>query len=250
MEDKDAVFKWLVDKKEEPEIEVVTKQMLEEILEEEEFVIVLYTGTCEGKQELCEELLEHLEELDDEFDTKGVAFVQTPDEEYPLLKHSLTKLPAIGIYRNRDHFLLYEGDLLEKVEISYLVLGSQLSPYLQDDISNWLNDVENLKIDGKIEKVNEKLLAYLYDNEDNLVVFFYEETDRDADEIAEGLETIDDELDVKDFTKVKTCDKGIEINYGLIGLPKVVYFQSGIPIIFTGNIIHNFPNCHCLLQSR
>ena len=112
------VFKWLVDKKEEPEIEVVTKQMLEEILEEEEFVIVLYTGTCEGKQELCEELLEHLEELDDEFDTKGVAFVQTPDEEYPLLKHSLTKLPAIGIYRNRDHFLLYEGDLLEKVEIS------------------------------------------------------------------------------------------------------------------------------------
>ena len=118
MEDKDTVFKWLVDKKEEPEIEVVTKQMLEEILEEEEFVIVLYTGACEGKQELCEELLEHLEELDDEFDKKGVAFVQTPDEEYPLLKHSLTKLPAIGIYRNRDHFLLYEGDLLKKVEIS------------------------------------------------------------------------------------------------------------------------------------
>lgn len=115
MDDKDAVLKWLVDKKEESVIEVVTKQMLEEILEEEEFVAVLYTGSCEGQKELCEELQENLEELDDEFDVKGIAFVQTSDEEYPLLKHSLTKLPALGIYRNRDHFLLFEGDILEKV---------------------------------------------------------------------------------------------------------------------------------------
>ena len=116
MEDKDAVLKWLVDKKEESVIEVVTKQMLEEILEEEEFVAVLYTGACEGQEDMCEELLENLEELDNEFDDRGIAFVQTTDEEYPLLKHSLTKLPALGIYRNRDHFLLYEGDLTEKVK--------------------------------------------------------------------------------------------------------------------------------------
>ena len=90
--------------------------MLEEILEEEEYVAVLYTGTCEGQEDLCEELLENLEELDNEFDDKGIAFVQTTDEEYPLLKHSLTKLPALGIYRNKDHFLLYEGDLTEKVK--------------------------------------------------------------------------------------------------------------------------------------
>ena len=116
MEDKDGVLKWLVDKKEESVIEVVTRQMLEEILEEEEYVAVLYTGSCEGQADLCEELLEHLEELDNEFDDKGIAFVQTTDEEYPLLKHSLTKLPALGIYRNKDHFLLYEGDLTEKVQ--------------------------------------------------------------------------------------------------------------------------------------
>ena len=101
-------------------------------------------------------------------------------------------------------------------------------------MSNWLNDQDNLKIEGKIEKVNEKLLAFLYENEDNLVVFFYEESDRDADEIAEGLETIDDDLDLKDFTKVKTCDEGVEVQYGLIGLPKIVYFQNGIPIIYEG----------------
>ena len=119
MEDKDGVLKWLVDKKEESVIEVVTRQMLEEILEEEEYVAVLYTGSCEGQADLCEELLEHLEELDNEFDDKGIAFVQTTDEEYPLLKHSLTKLPALGIYRNKDHFLLYEGDLTEKVQSGF-----------------------------------------------------------------------------------------------------------------------------------
>ena len=118
MDNKEEVFKWLVDKKEESVIEVVTRQMLEEILEEEEFVIVLYTGSCEEQQELCEELIENLEELDDEFDEKGIAFVQTMDEEYPLLKHSLTRLPALGIYRNKDNFILYEGDLAEKVNLS------------------------------------------------------------------------------------------------------------------------------------
>ena len=61
-----------MDKKEESVIEKVTKQMLEEIIEEEEYVAVLYTGSCEGEQEFCEELLEHLEDLDNDFDKKGI----------------------------------------------------------------------------------------------------------------------------------------------------------------------------------
>lgn len=193
--------------------------MLEEIVEEEEYVAVLYTGSCEGEEEFCEELIEHLEELDDDFDEKGIAFIQTDDEDYPLVKHQLTKFPALGLYRNKD-FLLYDGDLTEK-----------------EEVSNWLNEIDNLKISGVIEKVNEKLLSFLYENEDNLVVFFYEEEDRDADEMIGGLETIDDELEIKDFTKVKICDEGVELSYGLIGLPKIVYFQNGIPIIYEDDIM-------------
>ena len=130
-----------------------------------------------------------------------------------------TKFPTLGIYRNEE-FLVFDGDLEDK-----------------EATLNWLNDIDNLKIVGKIEEVNTKLLAYLYESEDNLVVLFYEEEDRDADEIIEGLETIDDELEVKDFSKVKICDEGVELNYGLIGLPKIVYFQNGIPIIFEGDIM-------------
>ena len=218
LESKDEVMKWLIDKKEEAVIETVTKQMLEEIIAENEYVVVLYIGACEDK-ELCDEILDDLEELDDEFDEKGIEFIQTDDEDYALIKHQITKFPSLGIYRNK-HFLLYEGDLTKK-----------------EDVSNWLNDIDNLKISGVIEEVNTKLLAFLYENEDNLVVLFYEEEDRDADEIIAGLETIDDELEVKDFSKVKICDEGVELNYGLIGLPKIVYFQNGIPIIYEGNIM-------------
>ena len=218
LEDKDEVLKWLIGKKEEAVIETVTKQMLEEIIDENEYVAVLYIGACEDA-ELCEEILEDLEETDDEFDEKGIEFVQTDDEDYALIKHQITKFPSLGIYRNK-HFLLYEGDLTNK-----------------EDVSNWLNDIDNLKISGVIEEVNTKLLAFLYENEDNLVVLFYEEEDRDADEIIEGLETIDDELELKDFSKVKICDEGVELHYGLIGLPKIVYFQNGIPIIYEGNIM-------------
>ena len=218
MDTKDDALKWLVDLKEDDVIESVTVQMLEEIVAENEYVTVLYTGSCE-EEELCEEILEYLEEVDNEFDTKGIEFVQTNDEDFPLIKHQITKFPTLGIYRNED-FLVFDGDLEDK-----------------EAVLNWLNDIDNLKIVGKIEEVNAKLLAYLYESEDNLVVLFHEEEDRDADEIIEGLETIDDELEVKDFSKVKICDEGVELSYGLIGLPKIVYFQNGIPIIFEGDIM-------------
>ena len=217
MESKDEVLKWLIDKKEKDVIESVTIQMLEEIVAEHEYVSVLFTG--QGQEELCEEIMEYLEDIDDEFDGKGIEFVQTDDEDYPLIKHQITKFPKLGLYRNKD-FIVYDGDLQEK-----------------EDVINWLNDIDNLKISGAIEEVNAKLLAFLYENEDNLVVLFYEEEDRDADEIVAGLETIDDELEVKDFSKVKICDEGVELSYGLIGLPKIVYFQNGIPIIFDGDIM-------------
>ena len=74
LEDKDEVLKWLIGKKEEAVIETVTKQMLEEIIDENEYVAVLYIGACEDA-ELCEEILEDLEETDDEFDEKGIEFI-------------------------------------------------------------------------------------------------------------------------------------------------------------------------------
>ena len=213
LDSKPEVLNWLLDKKEESVIEKVTSQILEELIEEEEYLAVLYSGSCTGEEEKCESILEFLENIDDELDERGISFVQTDDEDFPLLKHQITSFPALVLYRNSD-VLKFEGNLEEEEEVLL-----------------WINDGNNLKINGVMENVNELLLAYLYESEDNLIVFFYDEEDRDADELIEGFEKIDDDFEKKGFAMVKTSDEGIELKYGIIGLPKMVYFQNGIPII-------------------
>ena len=92
-------------------------------------------------------------------------------------------------------------------------------------------DEDTLKIEGKIEEVNKDLLAYMYENVDDLLVFFYdEENDRDADEVIKALENIDDDLDADNISFVK-CGGGEEvgIDYGILDFPSLVFIQNGIP---------------------
>ena len=58
------------------------------------------------------------------------------------------------------------------IKLSLFYLGE-----LEDEeaVRKWLMDEDTLKIDGKIEEVNKDLLAYMYENVDDLLVFFYDE---------------------------------------------------------------------------
>ena len=97
----------------------------------------------------------------------------------------------------------------------------------EEAVRKWLMDEDTLKIEGKIEEVNKELLAYMYENVDDLVVFFYdEENDRDADEIIKALENIDDDLDADNISFVK-CGGGEEvgIDYGILDFPSLVFIQ-------------------------
>ena len=62
------------------------------------------------------------------------------------------------LYRN-GLFLLYEGPLED-----------------EEELRRWLMDEDVLKIPGQVEEVNVPLLTYLYETEDDIVVFFYEAT--------------------------------------------------------------------------
>ena len=88
-----------------------------------------------------------------------------------------------------------------------------------------------------MEEVNVPLLTYLYETDDDIVVFFYESTDRDADEIIEVLEKIDNVLDKDNITLVKIDDEGAEDQYGLSELPALVYLQNGIPNMYQGSLM-------------
>lgn len=241
----DAIIKWLAFLKEESVIESVTEEILSDLIEDQEYVAVFFSGqNCFSENESeeleiegsssreeddddklndCEKVLKGLETIDDELNAIGIAFVQTTNEDYPFRVHAIESFPAVGIYRNGD-FLQYP-------------VGNDLKN--EEEIRKWIMDEDTLLIPGKVEKVNGDLLAYLYENDDKLVVFFYEPTDRDADDIVDGLEQIDDLLDADNVSLVIIDDEEAAEPYGILDLPALVFIQNGIPNFYEGDDLLN-----------
>ena len=90
----------------------------------------------------------------------------------------------------------------------------------EEEIRKWFMDEDNLLLIGKVEEVNAKMLTFLYENDDKLVVFFYEPTDRDADDIIDVLEQIDDLLDNENVSLVRINDEEAAEPYGKLFFPE------------------------------
>ena len=108
----DSVLDWLMDHRTADTIEEITEEILVTIIDNIEYVAVLFTGPCDeaAKNTECEEIIEELETVDDEVDKYGIALVTTEDIKYAGQTLDIRKFPALGIFRN-GNFLLYEGDL-------------------------------------------------------------------------------------------------------------------------------------------
>ena len=100
-------------------------------------------------------------------------------------------------------------------------------------------EIENLMLEGQVEKVSAAMLSYLYENEDKIVAFFYEPQDRDADDIIDALEQIDDILDNENVSLVRIDEENAAEPYGIMDLPALVFFQSGIPNFYEGDDLMN-----------
>lgn len=94
-----GILEWLQKQKNEFTMEVVTGKILANLVEDQEFVAVFYAGQngCNSDDEACQDILEGLEEIDDELDAIGIAFVQTRDEDYPYNQHGISYFPALGL---------------------------------------------------------------------------------------------------------------------------------------------------------
>ena len=130
----------------------------------------------------------------------------------------IQRLPCIGIFRN-GLYQSYAGDL-----------GSELA------ILNWLSDIETLEIPGVIEEVNSDMLANIIRLEDDVLVFFYDPKDKDAEDIILELETIDDNLDEEEVEFVKCSEPNAQREYGLTQVPALVYFENGVPDVYPGDL--------------
>ncbi|XP_037080856.1 uncharacterized protein LOC119101604 isoform X10 [Pollicipes pollicipes] len=197
------------------QIEEVNAKILDKIVEEQAYVAVFfYKSSCRK----CERALKELENIDDEADQLGIAFVKINDEALAD-EYSLDTLPTLVYYRNRIP-IVYDGDLTK-----------------EEDVLDWL--VQNKSTgddDDEIEDVTETMLEAMIDSVDYLAVLFYQEDDEDSKAALNELENIDDECDTRGIHFVKTDDEDAAKAYGIEEFPTLVYFENEIPNVYDGDL--------------
>ncbi|XP_035717933.1 uncharacterized protein LOC118439840 isoform X2 [Vespa mandarinia] len=226
----DEVLEWLIEQKNTATIEEVTDEILTDLINEHEYVVVYFSGSCD-EGESCDNVLLELENIDDELDEAGIIFVTT--EDMPLAKkYGIKNFPTLAFFRNKEP-LIYPGDLDD-----------------EDEVLSWITDENTLEIPGKIEEVNTKLLENILDENDYVVVFFYKEGDKKSQKILQELENIDDECEEKNIDFVKISDEGIEKEYDLPGLPALAFYRHKFRQFYTGDMMHEEAILDWLLDLR
>ncbi|KRG04375.1 uncharacterized protein Dmoj_GI26735 [Drosophila mojavensis] len=197
-------------------IEEVNAKILQKIIEDTDFVAVLfYKQQCRK----CAKALQELENIDDEADQLGIGFVKIHDEALAD-EYNLGNLPVLVYYRHQTP-IIYEGELQR-----------------EEDVLEWL--VQNKSTgdeDDVIEDVTSKTLSTLISNIDNLVVLFYDHGNDDSMTVLEELEQIDDDCDKHGIQFVKIDDAKAAADYGIDSIPAIVYFEKEIPNVYDGDLM-------------
>ncbi|KAL9914158.1 hulk isoform 3-T3 [Glossina fuscipes fuscipes] len=214
LNEEEEVLQWLITQKTEDRIELITRQMLETMVEETQYLAVyFYKINCN----ICDQILEGLELIDDECDVFGIHMVKIQDPQLAK-RYSIKTFPALVYFRNGNP-LLFEGDLQN-----------------EQSVLEWLIDDDNRELADEIEEVNERMLERLMSESTLLVVFFYDEDCAECEEILEELEEIDGEADMFgiDFVKIASIDAAKK--YDVVNIPSLVYFRKQVPVLYDGDL--------------
>ncbi|XP_023328989.1 uncharacterized protein LOC111701796 [Eurytemora carolleeae] len=189
-------------------IESVDEENLFRILEEEDYVAVLF---YEDKKRESMKALQHLEMIDDEADLFGIRFVRIIDLELAD-DYSLRTLPALAFFR---HFtpILYIGDINNQEEVFEFLFQNK---HTADE-------------DFVIEDVDTEKLDILINHIDFVVVLFYKDGDEWSEKAISAVDSIDDNLKGRGVSVVKTSSPDQIQLYDIEILPKLIYFESEIP---------------------
>jgi len=211
----EEVLDWLTEMKVENHIELITRPMLETMVEETQYLAVFfYKQNCRT----CDQVILELENIDDECDMYGIQMVKLKDP--PLAKrYGIKTFPALVYFRNGNP-LTFDGDL--KVEESVL---------------EWLIDDENRELEDEIEAVNFRMLDKLLSTSSLIAVFFYDDECVECEAILEELETVDDEADAYGIDFVKNNDPHAARQYNIYNTPALVYFRRMSPVVYDGDLM-------------
>ncbi|XP_053966440.1 uncharacterized protein LOC128868405 isoform X5 [Anastrepha ludens] len=214
LNEEEEVLQWLITQKTEDRIELITRQMLETMVEETQYLAVyFYKINCN----ICDQILEGLELIDDECDVFGIHMVKIQDPQLAK-RYSIKTFPALVYFRNGNP-LLFEGDLQN-----------------EQSVLEWLIDDDNRELADEIEEVNERMLERLMVDSTLLVVFFYDEDCAECEEILEELEEIDGEADMFGIDFVKIASVEAAKKYDVVNIPSLVYFRKQVPVLYDGDL--------------
>ncbi|XP_029175153.1 uncharacterized protein LOC114943658 isoform X2 [Nylanderia fulva] len=217
LDDEDEVLSWITDEDtlEIPgKIEEVNARMLENILDENDYVVVFFYKEGDKKSQ---KILLELENIDDECEEKDIDFVKISDEGIEK-EYDLPGLPSLAFYRHKFR-QIYSGDMMH-----------------EEEILDWVLDLRTTTPDV-IESVDRKTLQVLINDVEHLAVFFYDDDCESCKEILEELETIDDDTDKHGIQFVKSNDAKLAAEIGVFSFPALVYYETGVPIMYDGNLL-------------
>ncbi|XP_017050301.1 uncharacterized protein LOC108094296 isoform X11 [Drosophila ficusphila] len=216
LDDEDEVLAWITDDEtlEIPgKIEEVNVKMLDKILAENDHVVVFFYAEGDKK---AQKILNELENIDDECEEKDIDFVKTSDDDIDK-EYDLPGLPALAFYRHKFR-TIYTGDLMK-----------------EEEILEWVIDLHESTADV-IESVDRKTLQVLINDVEHLAVFFYDDECESCSDILEELENIDDDTDKHGIQFVKSNDVKLAHEIGIFAFPALVYYETGVPIMYDGNL--------------
>ncbi|XP_015789930.1 uncharacterized protein LOC107366806 [Tetranychus urticae] len=214
----EEVLEWLIQQKNEDTIENVNREILFRLINEKEYLAVLFYKQNDDESE---EILEHLENIDDDCSDYEVELIKISDNLIAK-KYGIRNPPGLVFFR-RGKPLKYEGDLFD-----------------EEEVLEWLTRPENMESSDAIERVNRRMFERLLGRINYLAVLFYSRQDcKQCDRALDELEKIDDEADAAGIKFVKIEDNALAKSYGAYALPALLFFKKGDendPIIYPGDL--------------
>ena len=217
-DEEEEVLEWLIQHQtsadEEDVVEGVGSAELDIMIRNVDHVLVLF----HDRKKKSQKVLDALEQIDDEADVIGVSVVHVDDPRVAEA-HGIRRFPSL-VYFEKEIPAVY-GD------------ADDLDLDLEDaeDVLRWLTaQVEN----ADIEEVRGEMLDKLVVRDEKVAVLFYDDL-ADLDDLND-LETIDDDLDERGIAFLKTSDVSAAEDYGVETRPSLVFFEKGVPNLFTGDL--------------
>ncbi|GAB0094572.1 Kynurenine 3-monooxygenase [Sergentomyia squamirostris] len=271
LQEEEEVLQWLITQRTEDRIELITRAMLETMVEETTYLAVYFLPPNNNKSpvycrtlctpnannaftgqnitraqansrsllskyklrkrlevalqdkincNICDQILEGLELIDDECDVFGIHMVKIQDPQLAK-RYSIKTFPAMVYFRNGNP-LIYEGDLQN-----------------EESVLEWLIDDDNRELEDEIEEVNDRMLERLMEESSLLVVFFYDEDCDECEEILEVLELIDGEADLFGIDFVKIASAEAVEKYEVVNIPSLIYFRKRVPVYYDGDLMQH-----------